>query len=59
MFGLGHYIYAGEDLPQPEPTDHSEVIKQYSDGTKEQRDALWSSITPDQQVAINKSFEGK
>jgi hypothetical protein len=44
---------------QSKPVDHSSVIKRYTDGTKEQRDALWATITPDQQMAINSSFEGK
>lgn len=39
--------------------DHSAVIKQYTDGTKEQRDALWDAINEDQRTAINKAFEGK
>jgi hypothetical protein len=41
---------------QSKPIDHSAVIKQYTDGTKEQRDALWNSITPDQQIAINEAL---
>lgn len=52
--------HASQAAPkQSKAVDHSEVIKQYTDGTKEQRDQLWSSITPDQQIAINNSFGGK
>lgn len=52
------YVSAMQEEFAPK-VDHSAVIKQYTDGTKEQRDALWDAITPDQQIAINKSFEGK
>lgn len=37
MFGLGHYIYAGEDLPkvEVEPIDQTEVIKELQNITTE------------------------
>jgi len=34
LFGLGHYIYAGEDLPAPEPK------KSYEEWTKENKDSI-------------------
>jgi len=36
MFGLGHYIYAGEDLPDPEVSEAAEKVKY---------DALCSTLT--------------
>ena len=57
MFGLGFYIYAGEDLPDSGPVDHSAVIARYSACTdQDQRNEVWNNITPAEQVAINEAL---
>ncbi len=57
MFGLGHYIYAGEDLPDSGPEDHTEVINEYKRrleaGTHNE---FWTTISPNQQKAINEAL---
>jgi hypothetical protein len=44
MFGLGHYIYAGEDLPTPTP----ELIQQFNEcGDLAALQALWLALDND------------
>ena len=41
------------------PDDHSAIIKQYTDTPDgEEKTALWATLSPEQQAAILKEFEG-
>ncbi len=54
MFGLGHHIYAGEDIPDQAPVDHSKIIAQYQAcADQDGRNAVWANTTEDQKTAIN------
>ncbi len=66
MFGLGHYIYAGEDLPE---AGSISVPRSYTDGEKEMMDrlivksdatgflAFWSKLSEQKQNDLYNSFE--
>jgi len=66
MFGLGHYIYAGEDLPE---VGSISVPRSYTDGEKEMMDrlavkgdsvafhAFWSKLGEQKQNDLFNSFE--
>jgi hypothetical protein len=63
LYGLGHYIYAGEDLPfaavqekKPLPTDPMLVHKiQSCIGVDELR-AIWKELSPEQREAHSEVF---
>ena len=38
------------------PEDHSQIINQYTNTPQEQQQALWESLTPNQQAAITAAF---
>jgi hypothetical protein len=55
MFGLGHYIYAGEDLPKSvETRSISEVMKDFK--TKASLKEWYATLNPNQQKEIKASL---
>ena len=55
MFGLGHYIYAGEDLPKSvETRSISEVMKDFK--TKASLKEWYATLNPNQQKEIKTSL---
>lgn len=53
MFGLGLYIYAGEDLPEQQEKDLGELLK----GVEVEKDNIEKTITTTQKQALEKSIE--
>jgi len=50
MFGLGHYIYAGEDLPDSGPIDGKALLAKYN--AAEDAPAMWASFSQAEQSAV-------
>lgn len=64
MFGLGHYIYAGEDLPEKQENSEAAMQKHWSAlvskcGSMDELVCLWDTVPEDQKKIVKIIFESR